>query len=76
MGEILVCGWKLEAGSTATPWCEYGETFGGVYDVSGYNRNGTANALTFSSNTPRYSVNSVFNGTNSYIKTEDISWMI
>ena len=76
VGEILVCGWKLEVGSMATPWCEYGETFGGVYDVSGYNRNGTANALTFSSNTPRYSVNSVFNGTNSYIKTEDVSWMI
>lgn len=76
VGEILVCGWKLEVGSIVTPWCEYGETSGGVYDVSGYNRNGTTNALTFSSNTPRYSVNSVFNGTNSYIKTEDISWMI
>ncbi len=37
VGEVLICGWKLERGSVATPWNECGNTF---YDCSGFHHNG------------------------------------
>ena len=75
---------KVEVGTTATPWCpNENDTIGlslGMnnhiaYDCSGYNYNGITNALDFSLNTARYSANSIFNGTSSYIKVNDNSWM-
>ena len=64
---------KLERGSIATPWipnsadAEYstlGFNDGIEYDVSGYGNNGTkVGTITYDSDTPRYNVSSVFNGT-------------
>lgn len=46
------------------------------YDVSGYQRNGTTNNITCNSDSPRYDVSSIFNGTNSYIKVNSNDWMV
>ena len=62
---------KLEMGDIATPYAPAPEDFGTaliIEDSSGYNHNGTAsdNLLT-STNTPRYSASTHFNGSNTYI---------
>lgn len=76
---------KLEEGDTATPWCpnssDSSATIIGLdstveYDCSGFGNNGTKNNITYTSDTPKYSVSSVFNGTNSYVKVNDNTWMI
>lgn len=69
--------WKLEEGDTPTPWCPnvnddiydlMGYNNNIEYDVSGYCHNGTKYNITdYTSDTPRYSVATKFNGTNSYI---------
>lgn len=64
---LYICGIKLEKGTVATPWSpaasEAGET-NIIQDSSGYNHNGTVTGnITLNSNTPRYSVSSLFNGT-------------
>ena len=69
--------WKLEEGDTPTPWCpnvndtiynSMGYNTNIEYDVSGYCHNGTKYNITdYTSDTPRYSVATKFNGTNSYI---------
>ena len=76
---------KLEEGDTATPWCpnssdSSAETIGLdstiEYDCSGFGNNGIKNNITYTSDTPKYSVSSVFNGTNSYVKINDNTWMM
>lgn len=76
---------KLEKGTTTTPWCPNDSddlvTATGLsstieYDCSGFGNNGTKNNITYVSDTPKYSVSSVFNGTNSYVKVNDNTWMI
>ena len=69
--------WKLEESDTPTPWCpnvndtiynSMGYNTNIEYDVSGYCHNGTKYNITdYTSDTPRYSVATKFNGTNSYI---------
>lgn len=64
---------KLEKGDKITPWCpnssdELATTMGmndGIeYDTSGFGNNGTKTAnLDWSSNTPKYTVSTVFNST-------------
>lgn len=68
---------KLEHGDKPTPWCpnsedslatQLGYNNNIEYDVSGYCHNGTKYNITdYTSDTPRYSVATKFNGTNSYI---------
>lgn len=68
---------KLEYGDKPTPWCpnsedalatQLGYNNNIEYDVSGYCYNGTKYNITdYTSDTPRYSVATKFNGTNSYI---------
>ena len=68
---------KLEYGDKPTPWCpnladalatQLGYNTNIEYDVSGYCHNGTKYNITdYTSDTPRYSVATKFNGTNSYI---------
>ena len=64
VGEVIICGWKLEKGSVATQWCEYDSSITGltVYDSSGYNNNATlSNAFTtFSTDSGRYSQSALF----------------
>ena len=76
---------KLEEGSITTPWCpnssdnladEIGLNSIIEYDASGYCNNGTKNNISYTSDTPKYAVSSVFNGSNSYIKVNDNNWMI
>ena len=76
---------KLEQGSIATPWCPntedaqytilgYNNTT--IQDISGYQNNGTANNITYSTNTPKYLSSACFNGTDGYILTPQgsFSW--
>lgn len=70
---------KLEKGEKATPWCpnsadtEYttlGLNDNIEYDLSGYNRNAIrTNGITHNTDTPKYNVNSTFNGSD-VIKAE------
>lgn len=46
------------------------------YDVSGYQRNGIRNNITYSGDTPRYNGSYVFNGTSSYVMTNDNSYAV
>jgi hypothetical protein len=72
---MWICGFKMERGSVATPWCPhvndtYYTTMGYndavEYDVSGYKYNATKiGTFDYSSDTPRYSVSTIFNGTDS-----------
>lgn len=75
---------KLEKGEVATPWCPNSSdalaTIMGLnstteYDISGFQNNGIKNNITYTSDTPKYDVSSIFNGTNSYIKVDNNSWM-
>lgn len=76
---------KLERGSIATPWCPNSSdalaTTVGLngtteYDCSGFGNNGTKNNISYTSDTPKYAVSSIFNGSNSYIKVNDNNWMV
>lgn len=77
-GTVSVRNVKLEEGSVATPWCpnsadELYKTLGidttTILDSSGYNNNGTINGtLNTSSNTSRYSISTIFNGSDNSIK--------
>ena len=64
---------KLELGSKATPWCpnEADELYNQLeinnniqYDTSGYKNNGAkTGTFTYDSDTPKYNVSTIFNGT-------------
>lgn len=72
---------KLELGDKATPWSpnpldeNYPAIENNIYDNSGYCHNAVCNNITYSSDTPKYNVSSVFNGSNSYVKVIDNYWM-
>ena len=69
VGEVLICGYKLEKGPVATPWClnVIDEDYIAInmeYDISGNGYNAIQNsAFTHSSDTPKYTVSTVFDGT-------------
>ena len=78
-GEMSICEIKLEKGSIATPWCPNSSdvlatTIGlngtTEYDISGFCNNGTrVGTFEWSSDTPKYSVSTVFNASHpDYIK--------
>lgn len=82
--EIYFTDVKFEEGSRPTPWlpnpadtkyAALGFNDGIEYDVSGYNHNGTKHSITYDSDTPRYQVCSVLDGT-SYIKIDTNEWMV
>lgn len=72
-GTFYVRHIKLEEGSVATPWCpNSSDTFAitmGLndnieYDTSGYENNGTRiGTFSWTSDTPKYNVSTIFNGT-------------
>lgn len=73
---------KLEAGSEATPWipnhtdADYSTTnLTTEYDCSGYRHDATKNAITSVSDSARYGTAAVFNGSSSYVKVNDNTWM-
>ena len=77
---------KLELGSIATPWCPNSSdalatTIGlnstTEYDCSGFCNNGTrTGTFTWTSDTPKYAVSQVFNGTDNAIQTPNLTTMI
>ena len=79
--------WKIEKGPTATPWCPnsadaLATTMGlnstTEYDCSGFNNNGERKGATFNwdSNTSKYSVSQVFNGSDNAIQTPNLTTMV
>ena len=73
---------KLEKGSVATPWtpnhadADYSAlNLNAQLDCSGYAYNASTNAVTHSADTARYGCSSVFDGSQSYVKTETNAWM-
>ena len=84
-GPITVSHFKLEKGDKVTLWCPNSSdtlaTTMGLnstteYDCSGFGNNGTKNNITYTSDTPKYTVSSIFDGSNSYIKVNDNNWMV
>lgn len=76
--------WKLEESSTASDYTpartdaaykEEGYNNRAIFDQSGYCHNAMNYNITYSSDTPKYNVSSVFNGSNSYVKVNDNYWM-
>lgn len=72
----------IEVGEVETPWAPNStDTFytssqlGTQFDCSGYQHNAITNSITHSSNTARHICSSVFNGSSSYIKVNDTTWM-
>lgn len=72
--EIFISNIKVERGPVATPWCPNFDDlgFGNIeYDISGYCNNGTRTGnFSWTDDTPRYKVSTVFNGSN-YIQSLD-----
>lgn len=61
--------WQLELKSHVTPYVFGSRSENVVYDVSGYNYHGTkVGSLTYSSDTPRYSTSTSFNGVDDCIQ--------
>ena len=80
-GTFYVRHIKLEEGSVATPWCpNSSDTFATImglndnieYDTSGYENNGTKKGLlNYDSNTSKYNISTVFNGSDTCIYLND-----
>ena len=69
IGEVLICGWKLEVGENATPWCETTYTPSSisniVYDCSGFGHHGTIiGTPTTDITAPRFNSGIAMNNTN------------
>lgn len=85
-GTITVTNIKLEEGDKVTPWCpasiDSSYTTMGLnstteYDCSGFCNNGTrTGTFNWTSNTPKYAVSQVFNGSNNAIQTPSLPTMI
>lgn len=85
-GTVYVRHPKLEEGNTATPWSPspldtltttMGLNDNVEYDTSGYGNNGTRiGTFSWTSDTPKYAVSQVFNGTNNAIQTPSLPSMI
>ena len=85
-GTFYVRHMKYELGSTVTPWCPnsadsiyssmgYSDTT--EYDVSGYGYNGTkTQAMSYTSDTARYSVATIFDGSLDSIKIPSLFQML
>lgn len=75
----------LEFGEKETPWSLHpDDTINSQMglddnihkDISGYQHNATLNNITYSIDTPFNEMCSVFNGSNSYVKVNDNTWMV
>lgn len=85
-GIVYVRHPKLEEGNTATPWSpsplDTLATTLGIndnieYDCSGFGNNGTrTGTFSWTNNTPKYNVSTVFNGTDNAIQTPSLPSMI
>ena len=80
--EVTIKNFKFEKGNKATPWRPHpseitSDSFFNLnnnieYDCSGYKNNGIKEgAFTYTSNTPKYNVSTIFNGS-SYIEAEPL----
>lgn len=72
----------IEVGEVETPWApNSADTFytssqlDTQFDCSGYRHDAMTNAITHSSDTARHVCSSVFNGSSSYVKVNDTTWM-
>ena len=78
-GHFLVSMPKVEKGTVATEWSpspsDMGLNSNIIYDVSGYQNNGTLNAIESIADTARYSQCAKFNGSSSYVKVTENKWM-
>ena len=85
-GAITISNFKLEEGDKVTPWCpnsldELYNTLGLndniQYDTSGYGNNGTKKGtFDYNSDTPKYNVSTIFNGTDNAIQTPNLTTMV
>ena len=75
----LLKNMKLEEGESATSWTpslsEMGIDTSKIIDSSGYGRDGIQNNITIITESDRYNNSTNFNGTDSYVKIPDNSWM-
>ena len=67
--------WQLEQKDHMTPYVLGTRAENVVYDSSGYNYHGTPTSLVVSSDTPRNSLSTYFDGTTSYVEFSDLSFM-
>lgn len=73
---IYITNIKVEVGNKVTPWCPNASDNNYMssnieYDTSGYCNHGTkSGTITYNSDTPRYSVSTVFDGTSSGIEIQ------
>ena len=70
IGSVEICGWKLETGQEATPWCEYNNTTtitnNIIYDSSGYGNHATiVGTITADNTSPRYETATAMNAVSS-----------
>lgn len=85
-GTVSIKCIKFEEGDKPTPWCpnssdtlynKLGLNDNMEYDTSGYGNNGTRiGTFTWTSDTPKYNVSTVFNGTDNAIQTPSLPSMI
>lgn len=69
ISEIIVCGWKLEKGTVATPWTETGNI---IVDCSGFNHHGvTIGAPSNPANSVRFDKAVKFSATTQHIMVPD-----
>lgn len=69
ISEIIVCGWKLEKGTIATPWTETGNI---IVDCSGFNHHGvTIGTLSNPTNSVRFDKAVKFSATTQHIMVPD-----
>lgn len=76
-GTPIIIDWAsphLLEGTSEIPNEDYFDNI--IYDCSGYENNGIGNKIKVESNTSRYTLSSLFNGIDSYIKCNTNNWMV
>ena len=75
-GVVSIANLKLEVGAQETAYSPPTDELDNVeYDCSGYRHDATKNAITPVFDSARYGAAAVFNGSSSYVKINDNTWM-